>query len=486
MIKNAIIIFLLPLCFVGCKKFVEIGSPQTQLSENNTFSNDQTAISVLTGIYANQAMGSGIFTGQNSLSLIGGLSADEFNVFSGISSGLQQTFQNKLDESIRNTGALGSGALACWASGYESIIKCNAAIEGLNNSATLTDNVKRQLLGEAKFVRAFFYFYLTNLYGDVPLILTTDYVINSTISRSSKAEVYAQIINDLKEAKQLLSDQFLDGDLQAFSVAPERVRPTTWAASALLARVFLYDQNFTNAEAEASRVIDNSIFNLSSLNNSFLKASLGNNEAIWQLQPVLPNFNTPEGPTFLITSDGPRIWLSNELLNSFEPNDQRRFNRNWIDSLEVSGTTYYFPYKYKIKSSPEVTNETGSAAMSEFVMVLRLSEQYLIRAEARAAENNIAGAQNDINIVRTRAGLPNTTASDSESLIAAIQHERQTELFSEWGHRWLDLKRTGKIDEVMSIVTPQKGGTWETRDQLYPIPVSEIQLNPNMTQTPGY
>jgi hypothetical protein len=118
-------------------------------------------------------------------------------------------------------------------------------------------------------------------------------------------------------------------------------------------------------------------------------------------------------------------------------------------------------------------------------MMLRLSEQYLIRAEARTQQNNFNGAQSDINAIRTRAGLSTTTATDKSSLMNAIQHERQDELFTE-GHRWFDLKRTNKVNDVMNIVTPLKGGMWDITDELYPLPVSDILKNPNLVQNAGY
>src|SRR5438552_17436425 len=113
-------------------------------------------------------------------------------------------------------------------------------------------------------------------------------------------------------------------------------------------------------------------------------------------------------------------------------------------------------------------------------MYLRLAEQYLIRAEARTQENNISSAQTDLNVIRSRAGLGPVTASDKASLLAAILHERQVELFTEWGHRWFDIKRTGTVDATMTVVTSQKGGTWNTNQQWYPIPQSELQNDVNL------
>ena len=105
-------------------------------------------------------------------------------------------------------------------------------------------------------------------------------------------------------------------------------------------------------------------------------------------------------------------------------------------------TNYFFPYKYKLTELSPVD--------TEYNMVLRLAEVYLIRAEARAQQGNITGAQADLDTVRARAGLAATTAGDLPSLLTAILHERQVELVAEWGHRWLDLESvSGMADAVL-------------------------------------
>ncbi len=172
------------------------------------------------------------------------------------------------------------------------------------------------------------------------------------------------------------------------------------------------------------------------------------------------------------------VALSNQLVNAFEPNDQRF--TNWIGSFTDPSGTYYYPYKYKI-SIPDGSNPPPS----EYQMMLRLGEQYLIRAEAEAngAGNGLPGAVTDLNTIRTRAGLPAYSGTaDQPSLMTAIMHERRVELFTELGQRWLDLKRTGTIDAVMSVVAPLKGGTWSSYKALYPIPQSDIQEDHNLVQ----
>jgi hypothetical protein len=121
-------------------------------------------------------------------------------------------------------------------------------------------------------------------------------------------------------------------------------------------------------------------------------------------------------------------------------------------------------------------------------MVLRLAEQYLIRAEAEANEGDSTDAIDDLNVIRNRALLPNYSANVNGSLLSAILHERQVELFTEWGHRWFDLIRTNSADSVMGIIAPLKHGSWnDNNDQeLYPIPQTARNLDMNLTQNPGY
>lgn len=496
---NRLVPIIISILFVfsqmSCKKLVEIPAPFNSIAENNVFTNDVSAISAVNGIYVRMCnANSGPFTGNTSISLLTGLSADELTLYSG---GVNTSREGYYRNALTVTGTVVSGP-EFWGQLYKFVFYCNGVIEGLSDfkATALTPAIKQQLLGEAKFMRAYYYFYLVNLFGDVPLALTTDAKINTLLARSSKTLVYEQIIRDLIDAKALLSSDYLNETL--LSLSNERVRPTKWAAIALLARTYLYKGDYTNADIEASSVISNPNFALSTLNNVFLKKSLGNNEAIWQVQPTQVGWNTLEALTYVITSAGTGllkpVYLSNHLMNSFEPDDQRAKPKNWIDTITVLGTFYRFPYKYKtnIASDPSINATTGSANMKEFLMMLRLGEQYLIRSEARAHLNNLAGAIADLDMIRQRAGLSliaNTNPGISPAvLLDKILHERQAELFTEFGHRWMDLKRTGKIDEVMSLVTPVKssGASWQSYQQWYPIHLGELANAPNLTQTPGY
>jgi hypothetical protein len=465
------------LLSLSCKKLIEVNGPVTSINGANVYADDATAISVLTGIYTdlsqNSPYGSNGFT---TLSAYCGLSSDELSLYGKASSNDIACYTNAL--SVSN-----SSTVNFWSKIYRYIYFTNAAIEGLSNSTSLTPVVKQQLMGEAKFMRAFCYFYLINLYGDVPLAISSDYAVNAVLARSSKVEVYQQMISDLKEAKDLLSSNYVDGSIIKSST--KRVRPNKSAAAALLSRTYLFSGDYVNAEEEATVVIDNSVlYSLATLNNVFLNSS----EAIWQLQPVYAGWNTEDAKLFNLSSSplglnaSHPVYLSSFLINAFEAGDNRK--TSWTNSyLDITGT-YYYPHKYK--------TATKGAPVTEYLMVLRLAEQYLIRAEARTQQNNFSGAQNDLNMIRTRAGLANTIAKDKASLLVAILHERQMELFTEWGHRWLDIKRTNSVDTVMNGVAPKKNAIfnitrqWNTDQQLYPIPIIELQRDPNLVQNTGY
>ncbi|PWV47092.1 RagB/SusD family nutrient uptake outer membrane protein [Chitinophaga sp. S165] len=461
----------------GCKKLLAVDPPGNSLNAANVFTTDATAIAVVTDIYA--GLSAQNINQQNqaitSLSLYGGLSADEITLFDNSNSFLQPYFTNDV---ISTTGSL------LWNNAYQIIFKLNAAIEGLDQSTSITPVVKQQLLGEAKFMLGFLYFHLVNLYGDVPLVLNTDYIEIARMSRTPSSKVYDAIIEILTEAKQLLSADYLKSDLVGSYSAgsEERIRPTKWAAAALLSRAYLYIKNYASAAAQASEVIGATSYYglLPDLTAVFKKNS---RDSIWQLQPIgnNANANTGEGKIFVLPNTGPSasgypVYLNTDLVNAFESGDLRR--EQWVKSVSVGPNTYSYPYKYQVGNV--------SATTQEYSTVLRLSELYLIRAEAKTYLNDVSGAQSDLNLVRKRAGLGDTPADDQHTLVTAILKERRVELFTEWAHRWMDLKRTGTIDVVMSVATPQKGGTWQSYKALLPIPEDELRKALNLRQNPGY
>jgi starch-binding outer membrane protein, SusD/RagB family len=477
--------FIIPLILIilvqtSCRKFVDVNTPPDRVTQENIFSNDQTAVTVITGIYGS------MYRQGADISKYCGLLADELVLWSGADLDHVGYYINFLiSNATKNTGK------ETWNSYYNFIFTCNAAIEGLNASSSLTTDIKKQLLGEAYFLRSWFYFYLVNLYGDVPLAVGTDPEINRVLARSSKQAVYQLIENDLLKAQELLNAEYVNGQLIPYTTGTsERVRPTKWAATALLARAYLYTGEYAKAETEASKVIAYSaLFSMVPYANIFLK---NNREAIWQLQPTDVGWNTWDARMFHLAavpvglSNSKPVYLSPFLLGTFENNDQRR--RQWVDSLISGGITYYFPSKYKVGA--QNASVTSAGALTEYSMMLRLSEQYLIRAEARTRLGNLPGAIDDLDKIRGRAAVPLVAITNpgisQSNLLNAILHERQVELFTEWGHRWFDLRRSDQLNTIMQVVTPTKGGTWESTDQLLPIPYNELLYSPNLTQNSGY
>lgn len=452
-------LFLLTGLLIGssCEDFIKIDPPKDQIVSANVFNSDASAISAVKGIYSSMTSSGGFASGSFlSVTYQVGLSSDELIYYSMLPE-TSEFYNNSL------TAINGNLMNYLWAEPYRYIYDANSILEGIENSKALTLAIRNELQGEAKFIRAFCHFYLVNMFGDVPLVLTTDYRINRNASRVSEAEVNQQIVNDLLDAQELLKDDYTFSD-------SERIHPNKGAATALLARVYLFMGEWASAEAQATSVINNPNYNLVDVNEVFLKNSL---EAIWQLMPVSSVSNTEEGGIFIIDAPSPAQELSSELLSAFEVDDTRRIN--WVGSFEDEAATYYYPNKYKIKY--------GNDPLDEYSMVLRLAEQYLIRAEARVKQNDISGAQSDLNSIRNRAGLGNTLAASHDELLLAIEHERQVELFTEWGHRWFDLKRTARAQVVLNALKSD----WQDTDLLYPIPQSEMESNINLKpQNPGY
>lgn len=455
----------------GCKKLIEVDLPIDKNTSETVYGNTGTAVSVLNGIYIRMSRGS-FATGSEGISLNAGLMADELVV------------NNELNKGILYTNSYATDPTSCWQQMYsEYVFRVNSVIEGVSLSKGIPDGHKKILLGEAKLLRALIYFNLVNLYGDVPLVTTTDFTINSNIPRTSKKLVYDQIIMDLAEAQEGLTEQYLGLDIS--SATQERVRPNKAVATSLLSKVYIYLGEWQKAEEQATKIIANTAtYELTALNDVFLKNS---KEAIWQLQTV-PNPDlgldiTGDAHYFIpLMGDIPNVCISPYLQNSFESNDQRK--QVWIRNINSGADEYLIPNKYK-------SGRDGIFTDPEYNMVFRLAEQYLIRAEARAKLGKLTGAnsaESDLNAIRSRAGLTASTAIGQTAVLDAILHERQVELFTEWGHRWFDLKRTVKIDAVMSIATQTKGGTWAPYKALLPIPFGEFSLNPALRghQNPGY
>lgn len=447
--------FALLISCSGCKKFVDIKPSANLIQSEDLFSDEASALSAVSGVYVQMRFSSpGLANG--ALSVYAGLTADEL-MTSTASSEYEAFLQNSI---LPNSGVVEE---QLWSDAYKVIYTTNLIIENLEKSTGLSMDILNQLTGEMLVVRSLYYFYLINLFGDVPLITSSDYSKNEHEPRTPVDNVYTQIITDLQAAENMLSEN---------SQSYYKTRPNKYMAAALLSKVYLFKDDWANAASEASKVINAGTYSLEpDLNNVFKKAS---NETIWQIASPNEMYNSAEGNIFIpySSTDVPTVYITNSLLHSFEAGDERK--ESWLGMNTVSGTTYYFPFKYKSMYYDPV---------DEYEIVFRLAEAYLTRAEAMAHENKIEDALNDINMIRNRAGLSAASASGQQALLNIVMAERQRELFAENGNRWLDLKRTGLINSVLSVEKPEY---WQLTDTLYPIPFNQIQINTTLVQNPGY
>ena len=472
--------FILPflLALGSCEKLIEIEPPIDSVTTEQVFDNNEQAEWALAGVYHRMINGDDpggqMELNQFSAGLINlaaSLSADDLVGASGNAN--LATYVHYVNQiNVRNAQL----SNAIWTSAYKTIYDINAVLDGIagSKSEMLTDSARKQLVAEARTLRAFTYFYLVNCFGDVPLVLSIDFNKTKNLPRSSVSLVYQQIVKDLTEAKPDLKEDFSAG-------RGERIRINKWANAALLARVYLYTGNYAEAISNATEVIGQpDLFILEpDPGKVFLKNS---NEAIWQLQQT--DFYgyraVPEAKILLPAFAGiaPGYHLSESLMNVFSPTDKRRLS--WIGETVPPDDLLYFVRKYK---EPHNTSN-----YTEYSMVLRLAEMYLVRAEATILQSasNTTDAIDDLNKLRQRAGidlLPMDLAPDQ--VITAVAEERRRELFVEWGHRWFDLKRTGKASAVLSVI-PYKQPWVGDFQLLYPIPQEERKKNIALTQNPEY
>lgn len=433
---------LMPLS--SCTDYLEIDPPDNRIGPETLFQEPEAILALVNDLYTTDGGSSGSTA---YLTFFLDIAADDIEPSS--QPGSYRDLSNNVYDSE-------SDPLGRWKTAYQIIYTANNLLEHLPETVVLTDLVRNQYQAEALFMRAYSYFHLVNLYGDVPLVQTTNPKVNINMARTPADEVRAAIIEDLQNALKLAPGDFNDPD-----------RANQWAMRALLARVYLYQENWEEAEAMATEVIEYSPFSLETdLDQVFLPDSPG---AIWV--PALGDVTSIFNDKVLVFAIGyipfvgnPEMVARQGLVEAFEAGDQR------LDVWMATYGTFHAPYKY--------INGLFSVIRPERLIYMRMAEQYLIRAEARAQQGNVTGANSaasDLNIIRSRAGLGETTATTKGDMMDAIMHERRVELFAE-GHRWFDLKRTGRMDAVLGALKD----TWEPYKKLFPIPQRELDANPNL------
>lgn len=432
----------------SCEEMIKIPEPSTRVTANRIFSDSTLALQATLNLYAS--------LGTFETNFISRVALYTGEVTSTSTSSSYVDFLNN------NLQTDNSYVLNVWRALYNVIYQANAALEGLSSTSTFSDQLRNRLIGESRFMRAYCYFYLVNIFGDVPLILGTNVDQTAIAPREKSATIYTQITDDLEQA------------IEVLSVYPneEKTRANKIAVNALLSRVFLYLEDWEQALFYATEVINSEYLDeLPQLEDVFIKNS---DEAILQLwrESGYSHLSVMVPPSS--ESSVPTILLPPQFIDSFEEGDMRK--NLWTGTRAIDENIYAYPAKYKLRGTT-----TGNSA--EYTMLLRLAEQYLIRAEANIRLNNYDAATGDLNVIRSRAGLPDIVLTgDQQQAINQVAIARERELFTENGLYFFDLKRWQTINEVM----PKRKPNWQEFMALYPIPRTERDKNPSLTQNFGY
>ncbi len=450
--------FLLPalviLLFASCSDLEE--DPKAFFVADNFLTTVEQADKTVIGAYA-------------SLSSGGYYGLQYYYVSDMISDQVKTNFgDSSLDDFVYNSENDRIGDL--WDALYIGVNRANYVVQFVPG-VDADQNVIDVLVAEGKFLRALHYFNLVKMWGEVPLRLellaSTD---DASRPKSTTSEIYDQIIKDLTESENVLPNTAPSG---------QEGRATSWAAKALLAKVYLYAEKFELSAQKAKEVMDNGPFDLfDSFEKIWLVANENTVEHIFQMQTNVENGSglktwfTPRGTNY---PGSPRGWFHLEMdldfYSSFETGDKRQ-DLMGISYTNTSGnvvSTGAFNKKYINTGEESVTDSQHNVNYP----ILRYADLLLVYAEASARANNgpTAASYDAINAIRDRA-FGDTTHRVTADLglndfIDAVIAERNFELFAE-GDRFWDLSRTDKF------INAFPGFPVEAKHKFLPIPESEI------------
>lgn len=449
---NLGLLILLLFSSLACEKLLDVEVPANQIGKDEVFKDVQTANAALAGLYAGLRDKS--FVAGNVSGPWLGIYTDDLVSYAVTDT--DGTFALYNNQQIDTNNSV----LTLWSNSYQHIYAANAIIEGVSNSSFNTTD-KNRVKGEALLVRSMQLFYLQQLFGDIPYPLTTNYTINQSLPKVNANEVLLNLEADLLECTNLLSD-----DYKNF----ERIYPNRKVAQLILAKTYMLEQKWAKAEILLKEIASSPLYTFQNdITKVFTKSSA---HILWQLKPQNSTDPTREAILYYFSGIAPSTYaLSPDLINSFAPNDLRK--QNWTALVNFNGNSWYRAEKYKNR-----TNNT-----TEYSVVFRLEEVYLLLAETLAQQNKAAEALSYLNPTVQRAGLNILQVPISQNdLLNNILLESRKEFFVEMGHRFLDLKRTGKLSEL-SAAKPN----WKNFHRLWPIPQKELLLNPNLNpQNNGY
>jgi starch-binding outer membrane protein, SusD/RagB family len=485
--KNYNRYFLLPLIAVlllpvSCgKKFLE--EPPRKVTINELLNNPQDGAQRLVGAVYNK-----LYDWQeHSFSWIGVSSITSDDADKGSDPGDTGADKNELDEWTFNPSAI--SFFEVWESNFQGIGRATYALKFLPQMKLNAQDLARYT-AECKMLRAYFYFNLVRTFGGVPKIdkvLESQTEIETASAKVSAEEIYAYIESDLTSAIP---------SLPVTIPVAERGRVSKGAAQALLAKVYLYEKKWSQAKSMADAVIGSGQYSLlPDYSMIWREAGEFSSESIWEVNAIgLSPAKGIEGYFVVQAPRGSLGWGFNtptqDLVNAYEPGDVRK-----AATIIFSGQTLWDGFvtnasapnpRYNYKSYVSKTMETFNGDdwnSNKNLRILRYGEILLISAEVENELNNIPGAQAALNLVRNRAGLPNTTAVTKNDLRDAIWKERRVEMAFEHD-RMFDLRRTGRAGTVLrahgkNYISP--------KHDLFPIPQREINLsNGKLIQNPGY
>lgn len=440
--KKVFYILNLLIVLSSCKKFLDV-QPRDAVSDEATIVDKASAQTAVRGIY--RALGNDAYYG-SLFQTFGYLSGDNIQ-WTGSQAVIQQFISHAVTADNANVGTV-------WAGIYATINRANQVIEKI---PALTDSSfaaadKNALLGEAYFVRALAYFDLARTWGGVQLVLKPTVTINDTkgLKRSSLADTYAHVLSDLKTAEPLLTE------------TTNRYRATRKTVWALLSRYYLYQQQWEDAALYAGKLIaDGANYTLVTPYSAFFaNNAVATAESIFEISYSATNINGHRNYWQSPANGGTRQWAPNSTLVGLLNGGG---NRNTAIAVTNQGLWYGNFYYRSPATDP--------------AYVLRIAEQYLIRAEALAHLEDLPGAVADLNAVRARAGLEATTATSQADILLAIENERRLEFAFE-PHRWYDLIRTDRAAAVLGLT--------DADHYLLPIPIAELNADPALDQNHGY
>lgn len=474
-LKRYISILAAALAVSSCgSSFVDI-TPQHVIPVGNYYETEADIRSALTGAYGNlREIYGGIWVYFE-------LPSDNTQVFTE-NEGAYGEFDWL---TYRSTG----GVSGPWNQAYRAIAAVNIIIERIEG-ITITEQLKNQYTGEAKFMRALMYFNLVRLFGDVPLVLKelTSEAEAYTYKRSAAADVYQQIEKDLLDAEALLPPKFTGANIG---------RATSGAARTLLGKVYLQQKKWEQAEAKLAEVVSAYTFE-PDLNKLFGPANDNNSEVIFSVQYMsggvgLGNsfahaFAPQKSGTSVV---GLGAFSNNmgtqDLYDAFEAGDLRKTAYIGMFKDGANPKIYYWARKF-VNNVPVLNDGANDWP------VLRYSDALLMYAEALNQNNKTEEALTIISKTRVRAKLPALSGLTKSDTQLALEKERRLELCYE-GHRWHDLIRWGKEVSTMEAfktkyqpIDPRLSNMSVTADRkLMPVPFRELNLNPLLLpQNPGY